>query len=162
MKMKVMIAVIALLLTGCGAEETFETISDEFAQPVLAEIRQIYVSLPENAAVPVLESENGAVYVCDAYEVYQQVLPAGDLGATVREVSGYDLENLTLVNTRQGDCKRYDFVWATASDQGDRVGKGCILDDGSHHYVLIVLGNAENAGEYESVWREILNSFALS
>ena len=162
MKMKVLIAVIALLLTGCGAEETFETVADEFAQPVLAEIRQIHVSLPEDAAVPVLESENGAVYACDAYEVYQQVLPAGDLGFTVREVSGYDLENLTLVNTRQGDCKRYDFVWAAAAEQGDRVGKGCILDDGSYHYVLTVLGNAETAGEYEAVWREILNSFSLS
>ncbi len=162
MKMKILIACIALLLTGCGGQETMETVSDEFVQPVLAQIRQVCVSLPEDAAAPVLEDENGAVYVCEDYEVYQQVLPAGDLGATVRTVSGYDPENLTVIHTWQDDCKRYDFVWVAAGDQGDRVGKCCILDDGNYHYTLTVLGNAESAGEYEAVWREILNSFSLS
>lgn len=162
MKMKFLIVLIALLLTGCGAEETFETLSDEFVQPVMAEMRQVDISLPESAAVPALESESGAVYVCEDYEVYRQVLSAGDLGATVREVSGFDLEELTVISTSRGDCKRYDFVWAAASDRGDRVGKGCILDDGSYHYVLTVLGDAETAGNYEAVWREIFESFTLS
>ena len=161
MKRMVLFPLIALLLTGCGAEETFETVSDDFAQPVMAEIRQVNVSLPEDAAAPALESERGAVYVCEDYEVYQQVLSAGDLGATVREVSGFDLENLTVVTISQDGCKRYDFVWAAASEQGDRVGKGCILDDGSYHYVLTVLGNADTAGDHEAVWREIFDSFSL-
>ena len=162
MKRKILIAMTALLLTGCGAQETLETVSDDFVQPVMADMRQMSVILPEDAAAPVLESEQGAVYVCEEYEVYQQVTSAGDLGATVREVSGYDPENLTVIATSQGDCRRYDFVWSSAADQGDRVGKGCILDDGSYHYVLTVLGNAESAGKYEAVWREIFDSFALS
>jgi len=161
MKIIVLIA-LAVLLTGCGAKETMETVSDDFAQPVMAQMRQVHISLPEDAAAPVLESERGAVYACDDYEVYQQVLSAGDLGATVREVSGFDPENLTVLSSFRQDCKRYDFVWAAASDQGDRVGKGCILDDGSYHYVLTVLGNAETAGEYETVWREIFDSFTIS
>lgn len=162
MKRKVLIAWMALLLTGCGAEETFETVSDDLVQPVMAQMRQITVSLPEDAAVPALESEGGAVYVCQDYEVYQQVLSAGDLEATVRAVSGFDPEKLTVVTSSRDGCKRYDFVWAAASEQGDRVGKGCILDDGSYHYVLTVLGNAETAGKYETVWREIFESFSVS
>ena len=162
MKIIVLIMLMALLVTGCGTKETMETVSDDFVQPVMAEVRQVMISLPEDAAAPALESEGGAVYVCEDYEVYQQVLNAGDLGATVREVSGFDMENLTVVKTSQKDCKRYDFVWAAASDRGDRVGKGCILDDGSYHYVLTVLGDAETAGDYEAVWREILDSFSLS
>lgn len=162
MKRKVLIALMALLLTGCGAEETFETVSDDLVQPVMAQMRQITVSLPEDAAVPALESEGGAVYVCQDYEVYQQVLSAGDLEATVRAVSGFDPEKLTVVTSSRDGCKRYDFVWAAASEQGDRVGKGCILDDGSYHYVLTVLGNAETAGKYETVWREIFESFSVS
>lgn len=162
MKIKVLIALMALLLTGCGAEETFETVSDDLVQPVMAQMRQVSVWLPEDAAAPALESEDGAAYVCEDYEVYQQVLPSGDLEATVRSVSGFDLENLTVVTSSRDGCKRYDFVWASVSEQGDRVGKGCILDDGSYHYVLTVLGNAESAGENEEEWRQILDSFALS
>lgn len=162
MKGKVLSVLLAFLLTGCGARETFETVSDDVVQPVMAQMRQINVSLPDDAAAPALESEGGAVYVCEDYEVYQQVMSAGDLEATVREVSGFDLENLTVVTTTQGGCKRCDFVWASASDRGDRVGKGCILDDGSYHYVLTVLGDAEMAEEYEVVWREIMDSFSLS
>ena len=162
MKIKVLIALMALLLTGCGAEETFETVSDDLVQPVMAQMRHVSVWLPEDAAAPALESEDGAVYVCEDYEVYQQVLPSGDLEATVRSVSGFDLENLTVVTSSRDGCKRHDFVWASASEQGDRVGKGCILDDGSYHYVLTVLGNAESAGENEEEWRQILDSFALS
>ena len=162
MKIKVLIALLVLLLTGCGAEETFETVSDDLVQPVMAQMRQVSVWLPEDAAAPALESEDGAVYVCEDYEVYQQVLPSGDLEATVRSVSGFDMENLTVVTSSRDGCKCHDFVWASASEQGDRVGKGCILDDGSYHYVLTVLGNAESAGENEEEWRQILDSFALS
>ncbi len=161
MKIKVLIALMALLLTGCGAEETFETVSDDLMQPVMAQMRQVSVWLPGDAAAPALESEDGAVYVCEDYEVYQQVLPSGDLEATVRSVSGFDLENLTVVTSSRNECKRHDFVWASASEQGDRVGKGCILDDGSYHYILTILGNAETAGKYEAVWREIFDSFSV-
>lgn len=162
MKIKVLIALMALLLTGCGAKETLETVSDDLVQPVMAQMREVSVWLPEDAAAPALESEDGAVYVCEDYEVYQQVLPSGDLEATVRSVSGFDMENLTVVTSSRDECKRHDFVWASASEEGDRVGKGCILDDGSYNYVLTVLGNAESAGENEEEWRQILDSFALS
>ena len=162
MRLNILMVLLALLLTGCGAEETFETVSDDLVQSVMAQMRQVSVWLPEDAATPALESEDGAVYACEDYEVYQQVLPSGDLEATVRSVSGFDLENLTVVTSSRNECKRHDFVWASASEQGDRVGKGCILDDGSYHYVLTVLGNAETVGENDAVWRQILDSFALS
>lgn len=161
MKKQVVIALVALLLSGCGAAETFETISDEQVVPVSAEIREVFISLPPEAASPVLEDEEGCVYVCGDYEIYQQTLSAGDLSATARAVSGYDAEDLTMVKTMAGTHKRYDFVWATVADQGDRVGKGCILDDGNYHYVLTIVGDAQTAGEHQAVWQEVLDSFAL-
>ena len=161
MKKRMAIALVALLLSGCGGEEVFEVVEDVWVQPVSAEVRQVTVNLPPESASPVLENEGGAVYVCDTYEVYQQVLPSGDLSASVRAVSGYAPEELTMVKTNQGDTKRYDFVWVSAADSGDRVGKGCILDDGNYHYVLTVLGNADTAEENRAVWQEILESFAI-
>ena len=162
MKKHIAIALVALLLSACGSSETFETVLDDHVQPALAQVRQVSVSLPPEAASPALESENGCVYICDGYEIYQQTLPSGDLGATIRCVTGYDESELTVLESRQEEWKRYDFVWASAGDQGDLIGKGCILDDGSYHYVLTVLGDAAIAEEYQAVWQEMLSGFTLS
>ena len=162
MKKRLAIALVALLLSGCGKEAVFEIVEDEWVEPVSAEIRQVYVTLPPEAASPVLEDEAGAVYVCGDYEVYQQIMLSGDLSATVRAVSGYEPEDLTLLQTSQGDAKRYDFVWASAADSGDRIGKGCILDDGNYHYVLTVLGDSASAEEHRKVWEELFDSFSLA
>ena len=43
-----MFLVLAVLLCGCGAKETFETVADDLVQPVMASPRQITVQLPEN------------------------------------------------------------------------------------------------------------------
>lgn len=161
MKKWLWITLASLLLTGCGAEETFETVSDDIAQPVAAEVREIFVSLPPEAVSPALESEESRMYICGDYEIYQQILPSGDVSATVRSVSGYGPENITLLETAQGDCRRYDLVWASAGEAGDRVGKACILDDGSYHYVLSVLADADTAREYKQVWQDMFASFSL-
>lgn len=161
LKKWVWIALAALLLTGCGTEETFETVTDEWVQPVAAEIREVYVALPPEAVSPVLEGDGNRMYICGDYEIYQQTLNAGDLGATVQSVSGYELDDITIVETMQGDCKRYDLVWASAGEVGDRVGKARILDDGNYHYVLSVLGDADTAGEYKLVWQDMFASFSL-
>lgn len=161
MKKWVLIALAALILTGCGTEETFETISDDLIEPAVAELREVYVSLPPEAAAPVLESDGDWVCICGDYEIYQQTLSAGDLSATVRTVSGYALEDITVLETVQGDCKRYDLVWASAGETGDRVGKACILDDGNYHYVLSVLGDADTAQEHKTVWQGMFDSFTL-
>lgn len=161
MKKQVLIALAALMLTGCGTEETFETVSDELIEPVVAEIREVYVSLPPEAATPVLESDGDCVYICGDYEIYQQTFPSGDLSATVRSVSGYALEDITVMETAQGDYTRYDLVWASAGEIGDQVGKACILDDGSYHYVLSVMGDADTAQEHRLVWQGMFDSFSL-
>lgn len=161
MKKRIVIACLALLLSGCGKEETFETVADEWAEPVMAEPASVSIYLPSEAAAPVLESGEGTVYDCGDYAICRQDLPSGDLSATIESVTGYSLDDLTVLETKQGNAKRYDFVWASASEEGEQVGKGCILDDGEYHYVVMILGDADTANEYQSVWQEILASFAL-
>lgn len=151
----------ALILTGCGAEETFETISDEPVQPASAQVREIFLSLPPEAVSPVLESEERMLYICGDYEICQQILEAGDLSETVETISGFSVEELTVMETRQGDTVRYDFVWASAGETGDRLGSAAILDDGHYHYCLSVLGDAETAREHKLVWQELFASFTL-
>ena len=151
----------ALLLCGCAAEETFETISDEMVLPVMAQPREISVSLPDNAVAPVLQADTAQVYLSEDYEIILETMAAGDLTATVKSISGYDKENLTILETRQQDVTRYEFVWVSAGEKGDRLGRAVVLDDGSYHYCMSVLRDAETAEEGQTVWSEVFQSFTL-
>ena len=155
-----LLLMICAMLSGCGAEETFETVSDEILE-VAAVQRQILVELPPEAAAPASESDAGTIYICDGYEIMLQTLTGGDLDATLRAVSGYGREELTVVESRQGDYKRYDLVWACAGEEGERIGRGAVLDDGNYHYVLCVLSDADRVQEYEEVWSALFSSYSL-
>ena len=152
MKMIWIWALLALVLTGCAAAETFETVSDEAVLPVMAQPRQIQLELPENAAAPVLENEEQQLYMGETYELMVQTLPGGNLSGTVQTLAGYEKEKLTVMETQWQDVTRYDFVWVSAGEDGDRLGRGAILDDGTCHYCLTLLEDVPGTGEWEPVF----------
>lgn len=160
MRKLVIIALCLFLLCGCAAEETFETISDEMVLPVMAQPREISVSLPDNAVAPVLQADTAQVYLSEDYEIILETMAAGDLTATVKSISGYDKENLTILETRQQDVTRYEFVWVSAGEKGDRLGRAVVLDDGSYHYCMSVLRDA-NGKDSQIVWDQVFSSFDL-
>lgn len=162
MKKFCLIMVLALLLTGCGAQETMETVNDPMDVPVAAQEGKIMVNLPEDAAATVMESEAGVLYLCDDYSVALQTLDGGDLDATLRLVTGYGREAISVMETERYGMDRYDFVWTSASEQGDQVGRGCIISDGSYHYCVSVMGGAEDYLENESSWDTLLSSFYVN
>ena len=153
------ICVLALLLCGCRAEETLETVSDEWLVPAMAKPREISVHLPEDAVTPVLEQDDRRLFMGQGYEIMLETLASGDLNGTIRTLSGYDREQLTVLETRQGDADRYDFVWTTAGEVGDRLGRAVILDDGEYHYCMSVL---RNPGDSQVTWKSVFGSFSLS
>lgn len=161
MKRFALLLIPVLLLCGCGRAETMETISDEMLLPVAAQPREIWVSLPEDSVLPAMESESGILYLCDEYDVAVQTLAGGDLDATVRTVTGYGPEDLTVIQTQNGEVEKYEFVWTMAGEQGQRIGRATVLDDGTYHYVLCATIDAENIAEYQEVWNGIFESFKL-
>lgn len=156
--------VLAALLCGCsGAEETFETVHDAYVQSAAAVQREILVSLPDEAAVSAMENESGEkLYLCRGYTLTLQTMEAGDLNGTIQEISGYSRDSLTVMETAPGEFKRYDFVWSSAGENGDQLGRAAILDDGSHHYVLTCMAPESAAGELAQTWDAIFGSFWLS
>lgn len=163
MKKVLMILLLAAILTGCSKEKMMETVSDVQDAPVIAPMQQIMVQLPPEMASPVLESEDmGALYECDDYSVTVQTVEAGDLQESIRNATGMEIDNLQIIQTGQGSAKRYRWVWASGGDTGVQVGRGCILDDGTYHYVLTALTNEEMAGKVQPVWNEIFASFRLT
>lgn len=162
MKVFWMALMAALLLCGCASEQTLETVADDPAQAVAAvSPRHIDVRLPEGAVAPVLDSTAEQVYLSEEYELVVQTLAAGDLNGTIETLSGHSREDLTVMQTSLDGIDRYEFVWAAAGERGDRLGRGVILDDGSYHYCLSVLRDAEQEGKSQIVWQDVFASFTV-
>lgn len=153
------LVLVLLMLTGCGSRETLETVADEQVVPVMAQPKQIRVTLPGEAAMPTVESDSGRLYLCRDYEIMLQTLPGGDLNATLQSVTGYEREQLTILETLRSDMPCYEFSWACAGESGDRVGQGILLDDGAYHYCMTILWDAEKTEDLQIVWSEIFSSF---
>ena len=159
MKRWVWILLSALVLCGCQGEETLETVADEWLVPAMAQPQEVQLRLPDDIAAPVLEQEGRRLYMAEGYELMLDTMDAGDLSATIRAVSGYEKDNLTVIETRQDGVDRYDFVWTTAGETGDRLGRGVILDDGNYHYCMSVL---RDQGDFPVVWRDVFSSFSIA
>ena len=161
MKKCVVFLLISFLFTGCAAEDTFETVADDWVQSVAVPVRDVVLSLPEDAAVPVSAGENGILYQCDGYEIMVETLSSGDLDATIQNVTGYAREDLTVLETRSSGIRRYDLVWSCMGETGELVGRACVLDDGNYHYVLSVLAEAEQVGAFEAQWNALFSGYSL-
>ena len=94
MRYGVLLVLGCLLLSGCGAQETMETVADVWAEPVMVTQRNLRLELPEGAASPVSDSGGGQWYDCDGFEVGVQTLSAGDLDATLRNLTGFGRDAL--------------------------------------------------------------------
>lgn len=161
MKKCAVVLLAVLLLSGCGTTQTMvETVSDEWEIPVAAKPREIALELPGEALACAMESDTGRIYFGDSYEICVQTLSSGDLGATVEELTGFDRERVTMLQTQTGDVDRWEFAWATAGEPGERLGRGVILDDGDYHYCMTVLQDAD-VTDCQIVWSEVFRTFDL-
>ena len=158
----IIVSFAVLFFAGCSEQQILETVSDVHAAPAVAVMQQIIVQLPEELSVPALQDEkNGKLYLCDDYSVTVQTVEAGDLTETIQSVTGMDRKELQVLQTKQGDTVRYQWVWTSNGENGIQVGRGCILDDGSYHYVLTAMAEEENAKKVQTVWREMFASFRV-
>ena len=157
-----MIICVSVLLTGCGAAETFETVGDELLQPVMAEVGQINLSLPPEASTQtMLGSDTDKLYFCDGYTAAVQIMDRGDLDRTCRQLCGFGADSLNILQTATDGRKRYEWVWTAAGEGGDVLGRVAVIDDGKYHYCVSLQTDASLAGSLESQWTRILSSFSV-
>lgn len=162
MKVLCLILLVILLLTGCGRAEVYETITNEQVLSTSAEPKQIRFDLAQEPVLPAMESDSGTLYLCGDFDITVQTLQGGDLQNTVYEVSGFLPEELTVLQTGTGDVNKYEFVWTSATDEGQQIGRATILDDGNFHYTLAATVDSELIEEYQEIWNGIFESFELA
>jgi hypothetical protein len=160
LKMICSVMLLMAVLTGC-ASPVYETLAD--VVPVGQNRhtpRQILLQLPKDANLLTFSGED-RLYLCDGYTLTLQILPSGDLGATVRQISGRELPALTWIESVCADHVRRDMSWTAMADQGQMVCRGAILDDGHFHYSLTVMAYAEDAAGLQQEWNAVFSSFCL-
>lgn len=157
----VCVILVAIMLGGCGVQPVLETVEDPWIE-VAAPYRELRVNLPKDAATPVLQADGaGKLYLCDGYVLTIQTFPSGDVDATMQQLTGFTRQQLTCMETREGEIKQYNCVWSAAGEGGDHVGRAVILDDGNYHYAVSVMADFATAGELTDTWQTILGSVCL-
>ena len=159
-KIGLWIVILTLLLAGCAAAPTFETLDG--AQMNEAPIRKrMTVSLPENASVQTINGDNGRIYFCDGYEIILETLSAGDLDRTLKTVTGFGKASLTVMQTKRDGNDCYECAWTSAGEGGDQVGRTAIIDNGGYHYCLSMTAPSQGTTDIQDVWLAILGSLQL-
>lgn len=161
MKRMILLMTVLGLLSGCSAAETYEMVTDEPVQQVSAQPREIHFFLAEETAMPAMETDSGKLYLCGEYDVMSQIFDGGDLERTIRQVSGFSPSDLTVIQTESENVKKTEFVWTSAAEEGHRICRATILDDGNYHYVLSATVPAEKIEEYQEIWNGIFETFKL-
>lgn len=157
-----LIMIIALLLTGCSAQETFETISDIYGVAASTALHEVQLSLPDDAVSQSMEAEDGSkLYMCDGYTITVQTMESGDLDRTLQEMSGFSRDELTVMKTMRNGIACYESVWCTAGEEEDQICRSVILDDGNFHYGVTVMANYSLAADLNLTWQQILGSATL-
>ena len=162
MRKMIVILISVLMLAGCGSTQTLETIADEPVLAVSAEQREVKVELPDDAAVMTMSCDNKTIYLCEDYEICFEVLDAVDLDRTIKQVTGFHEEYLTVLKTGYEGFSKHEMVWSSAGETGDYLGRAVVLDDGDHHYVLSALAPADMVQNLEGQWEEMFASFQFA
>ena len=136
-------------------------VTDEMVMPASAQPRKILLTLPEETLLPAMETDHGTLYLCDGYDVATQTMESGDLDATVRTISGFGMEELTIMQTKADDYTCYEFVWTAATDLGQQVGRAMILEDADYHYAICAVAPEKDAEEYQQIWNGIFDSVTI-
>ena len=161
MKLVVVILLNVCLLAGCSAP-VYETLGNvEHVSATMPGQAEVVLQLPADAALLSWCGED-AMYLCGEYSIALQVLPGGNLDETLKSISGFSAEQLTVMEKICGDHTQYEAVWIAAGEGSDTVCRAAVIDDGSYHYCLTAMADAEDAGQLKENWNRLFASFCLA
>lgn len=163
MKKFCVIVVLCLMLVGCGTAETFETLGQvQHESNEVPAMATVQLQLPQTASAEVFSSGGDTMYDCDGYTLMLQTVEAGDFSRTVQNLSGFSAERLTIMESKLGTSKRYEWVWTAAGEGGEVLCKAMVLDDGNYHYCLCAMAPAIQFGKIQEQLEQVFQSFNLT
>ena len=147
------------LLTGCAAQPVWETVEDNVELVTQQANYDVLLPMPEQAEV--IGTHNGdTLYQMGSMEVLTTMFYAADYQSAVKHLSGFEAENLNILQTSRFDMPEYQFVWCSQSEEGGMVYRADLLMDGMSCYA-VVCGAPETDDTFQDGVRQVFSSFGL-
>ena len=161
MRKLLFICLVLLLLPGCAATQTFETVTDVYEEPAAVPSYALTLELPEAASVCTMKTQSDILYECEEYSLYVQTMAGGDLDRTLRDITGYESDELSVIQTKAGTFDRYELAWTVAGEGGQQICRTVILDDGNTHHALTAMGDHTKGSQLAQAWQKLFSTVRL-
>lgn len=151
---------LVLVLSGCSMQSAaWETVTDSLSQqqPIVYDIT---VGISESALTD--QTDQCKHYEVQEIQVDTHTFQACNLNSAVRNLSGFEAEKLTILQTSRFDLPEYQFAWYSQTEEGGRLYRADLVMDGMTCYA-VVCSFPEEAGE--SAWteaRQVFSAFGLT
>lgn len=162
MKRIFLLVICVLLLSGCSAEQTMETLADDLPVSAAVDASKIFISVDGEDAAVFYDGNGGELYLCEGYTVAVQTLAGGDVARSVELLTGFSKENLTVMQTTRGGLAAYEYVWCAAGESEDQICRGMLIDDGTYHYAVTVMADYTLAGQLQDTWQMVFDSVTIN
>ena len=156
-----LVLVFGIFLCGCNGTESYEVLSDDIVGVPIAEPAKVELKLPEDSALAVMSGSDWQYYEGEHYQIILQTFSSGNLDQTLQNITGYQIDNLSVIETSVDGIDKFHCAWSAVSDEGELVGRCTILDDGMYHYCLSVLVEADAACEVRDTIDAVFATYAL-
>ena len=163
----ILMAALALLLSGCAAQYTWETVDDTV--PASAEASAPACRLTLAAAEDVLEpvfSDDGRTAVYEQkdgdYEITAQTMRAADRNDIVQRLSGFAPEQIEVVQTQRFGMPEYQFAWYASGEEGGRLCRADVLCDGDWCYAVTFSVKEECGSACDAAAERVFASICLN
>lgn len=158
--------IMILVFSGCAnkAETTMETVEDGFEESV-AQPYTIVFGVPdgmtqetfgEASRCNVYQSENGD------YTITSEILEASTVEGAIEYISGFPMDQLSVVTLNRFPMDEYRFAWATCSEEEETVSRCSLIAGEDYYYVLTMTETAGLGGAYSDVADYVFSTFGLS
>ena len=154
-----------LLLSGCSVP-VWETVED--TQPVVAvsswlqDAYTVQFGVPET--VDLLEQKEGWQLYGTAdgsLEIETRTFLVSGPDSAVKAVSGFEAEQLTILQMSRFGLPEYQFAWVSQTEQGSRLYRAELVLDGTKCYAVICSRPEEAGDSHDQAIRQVFSSFGL-
>jgi len=159
----VLFVVLVGMLSGCGGEPVYETIGDVWEQTEpAARPGRMEVPLPEGTQMEVMDGLGDSYYRVGSWDLWTNVLPGGDVKKSIQTLSAMNTDTLTVLKRSRGELECFETTWSVVSEEGQRVVRAGILNDGTYHYCLCISAPEEEAEDAGEVFAQILREVRIT
>ena len=159
------LGLVFLLLSGCAAP-AWETVTDEIPAVAVSSWMEDAYSvqfgvpasaslLEERAGWQVYGTENGEL------EIETRTFLTSGLESAVRTVSGFESDELTILQTARFGMPQYQFAWVAQTEQGSRLYRANLVLNDTECYAVICSRPEEAGSRYDQEIRRVFSSFGL-